>query len=292
MTGGQIQLSSPSPITIKIDHVTIAGAQLRPMERAFADLGLVTDYGGPHSNGITHMALLGFVDGSYIELISSLEPGLKDQVFWGEYIVGDGGPCGWAIQVDDVATEVARVSALDITVHGPAYYSRHRPDGSIVAWDLAFLGDKSAGATLPFIIKDITPREMRVRPSTSVVDGLLTGITAVILGVKDLDEATELFQRVYGWSKPQVKDEPEFGATLAWFEGTPVVLATPLTGHAWLSERLSRFNESPCAYLIGTKDFQTACERFDLVQPRAWFGRRVAWFDLEKLGDVRLAVNG
>ena len=60
---------------LKIDHVTIAGPRLEAMQAAFAGLGFTTDYGGPHSNGITHMALLGFRDGSYIELISSLEPG-------------------------------------------------------------------------------------------------------------------------------------------------------------------------------------------------------------------------
>jgi hypothetical protein len=29
------------------------------MEQSFANLGLATDYGGPHSNGITHMVLFG-----------------------------------------------------------------------------------------------------------------------------------------------------------------------------------------------------------------------------------------
>ena len=78
---------------LKIDQVTIPGSSLAEMDKAFADIGLTTDYGGPHSNGITHMSLLGFDDGSYIELISSLEPGKKDSAFWGEHIAGNGGPC-------------------------------------------------------------------------------------------------------------------------------------------------------------------------------------------------------
>ena len=60
---------------LKIDHVTLAGSDLKALEQVFALAGLATDYGGPHSNGITHMSLLGFDDGSYIELISTLEPG-------------------------------------------------------------------------------------------------------------------------------------------------------------------------------------------------------------------------
>ena len=63
-----LQEQTGLPPTLKIDHVTIAGPELAPMERAFAGVGLVTDYGGPHSNGVTHMAWLGFNDGSYNEL--------------------------------------------------------------------------------------------------------------------------------------------------------------------------------------------------------------------------------
>ena len=53
-----------SGMDLKIDHVTIAGSDLSKMRDAFASLGLVSEYGGAHSNGITHMALLGFEDGS------------------------------------------------------------------------------------------------------------------------------------------------------------------------------------------------------------------------------------
>src|SRR5262245_44900933 len=119
-------------ISLQIDHVTIAGPALAPMEQAFAALQLPTEYGGLHSNGITHMALLSFGDGSYIELISSLEPGLKETIFWGEHIVGNAGPCAWAVRTNDVAAEAARVAALNITVKGPIYMNRHRPDGHLV----------------------------------------------------------------------------------------------------------------------------------------------------------------
>lgn len=282
-----------APVTLKIDHVTIAGPELATLEQIFAGLGLATDYGGPHSNNITHMALLGFVDGSYIELISALGPELtKEHAFWGKHIEGNGGPCAWAVQVDDVAAEAARVSALGIPVEGPVYYSRRRPDHSVVEWDLAFLGDQGAGARLPFIIKDITPRDLRARPSASVADGLLTGVSTVILGVEDLQASIRLFQKVYGWPAPQLNDDSDFGAKLAYFNNTPVVLAAPLAGRAWLPERLARLDESPCAFLINTANFDEARRRFNLVAPRPWFDRQVAWFDPVKLQGIKLGVVG
>ncbi|MBI1878682.1 MAG: VOC family protein [Chloroflexi bacterium] len=277
------------PISLQIDHVTIAGSALAPMEQAFAVLGLQTEYGGPHSNGSTHMALLGFEDGSYIELISSLEPGLKETIFWGAHIVGNGGPCAWAVHSDDVAAEAARVAALNVAVEGPVYMNRRRPDGKLVEWDLAFLGDQGAGATLPFVIKDITPREWRVQPSASVA-GRLVGVAMVILGVENLEAAIDLFRRMYGWPAPHLKEDNAFKARLAYFEGTPVTLAAPLAQGDWLAERLARFGESPCAYLLNATDFETACHYFDLTPSASWLERRLAWFDPAKLNGVKLGV--
>jgi hypothetical protein len=283
---------------MKIDHVTIAGSSLNQLAEAFDSLGLTTDYGGAHSNGITHMALLGFEDGSYIELISSIEPGSRqDHAFWGNHIEGDGGPCAWAIDVEDVDTEATRVAGLGISVIGPHYSNRRRPDGALVEWNSAFLGNKGAGATLPFIIKDITPRELRVRPSVSLAGQageppLLTGIDTVVLSAADLGATMALLRRVYDWPTPQIKDDPIFGATLADFTGTPATLATPLSGQAWLTERLTRFDESPCAYLIGTSDFEAAYKQFDVTEPVEWFGRQAVWFNPDKLDGIRLGIVG
>lgn len=276
--------------SLQVDHVTVAGPELAVLEQNFAGVGLAADYGGPHSNGITHMALLGFNDGSYLELISTLEPGPKDTVFWGKHIAGNAGPCAWAVRVDDITGEAARVAGLGISVAGPDYYQRRRPDGLLVEWDLAFLGDKGAGATLPFLIRDITPRDRRVRPSASVADGLLAGVDTVVLGVADLEEAAALFQRVYSWPAPEVADDALFGARLARFAGTPVTLAAPLASPAWLPDRLARFGDSPCAYLLHTGDLSAARQRYPLLQPGDWFGRPLAWFDPDRLHGFRIGV--
>jgi hypothetical protein len=93
-------------MSLRVDHVTIAGPHLTPLEHAFAGIGLKPTYGGLHSNGITHMAMLSLGDGSYIELISTLEAG-QTSPLWRAHIAGDGGPCAWAVEADDVAAEAA-----------------------------------------------------------------------------------------------------------------------------------------------------------------------------------------
>ncbi len=287
---GQLQLTAARPIELRVDHVTIAGTDLARMRDAFASAGLGTEYGGAHDNGVTHMAFLGFDDGSYIELISAISSDHREIPIWGDHIANNGGPCGWAARSDNVADELARVSALGVTMQGPFPGSRRRPDGKTAAWSLGFLGDQPPGATLPFIIEDTAPRHHRVQPSPSVAGSELTGVALVVIGVEDLDDAVARFRRVYGWPAPWVREDQDFGATLASYQGTPVVLATPLTGDNWLARRLERLGESPCAYLIGTSDIRAASRRFGLKWTYPWLGRHVAWFDPADLDGTRLGL--
>jgi hypothetical protein len=162
----------------------------------------------------------------------------------------------------------------------------------LVEWDLALLGDEGAGARLPFIIKDRTPRAWRVQLSSSVADGLLAGVAIVILGVAILPASIELFRQVYGWPAPVTLAKPPFGAELVHFAGTPVTLAAPLAGDNWLARRLARFGPSPCGYLLGTADFAAAGSRYDLNLTGDWFGRPVAWFDPDRLDGFRVGVIG
>jgi hypothetical protein len=185
--------------------------------------------------------------------------------------------------------------SLGISVDGPTYYFRERPDGVRIEWDLAFVGEGSPGATLPFIIKDLTPRDWRVNPSASVLTtetGQPTGVAMVVLGVRNLESATDLYRRVYGWRAPQTTDDATFGARLAHFAGSPVVLAAPQTAGDWLSERLATFGHAPCAYLLRSDDLEASRGLYGLSEPVAWFDRRVAWVDPARLHGARLGFAG
>ena len=212
---------------MQIDHVTIAGSDLARLQRTFARLGLPTDYGGMHSNGVTHMALLGFEDGSYLELISTREPGAKSP-WWPRQIEQDGGPCAWCARAPDISAECARLRHTGIPVQGPTRFHRMRPDGNRVEWDLAFPGVHEPGAVLPFLIQDHTPRTLRVQPSPVATKRGLTGVATVVIAVEDLVWTTELFHQAYGWMTRETRPDPSLGATVVSFEGTPVALASPL----------------------------------------------------------------
>ncbi len=272
---------------LKVDHLTIAGSELPQLERVFADLNLRVVYGGAHSNGITHMSIIGFEDGSYLELISTLERGQQSPL-WGDYISNGAGLCAWAVDVDDVARESARLSGMGIVVNGPRYMNRRRPDGNLAEWDLAYIGDGEPGAKLPFIIKDRTDRQIRISPTVSADESELLGAEKIILGTSDMDSSIELFRRVYTLPAPSLIDDADFGGRLANFAGTPVVLASPLGERGWLAERLKRFGDLPCGFLIKSRDFEKAKERFGFDKESAFFEGNVCWFDEPILNETRM----
>ena len=275
---------------LMVDHGSVCGSELEPMQQAFAEVGLKTDYGGPHANGVTQMALLGFEDGSYLELIAPQKPGAVEGSDWARFMAANAGACAWAVAVGDIGSEVARLKRSGIEVEGPFPGSRRRPDGTVLQWETVRVGTGTPGATLPFLIQDKTPRSLRMQPSASVKGSGLAGIAIVVLGVRDLDAAVALFRRAYGWSAPALEEHREFGARITHFAGTPVVLATPLDKSSWLAQRLERFGESPVAFLLSSRHFDSAVEQFKLAKEKPWFGRKLAWFNGEQLRGVRLGV--
>ncbi len=274
---------------LKVDHTPICGSDLAAMQAAFASVGLGADYGGPHATGGTHMAVLGFADGSYIELIAQQRPGSVDNS-WKHFVESDAGPCSWAVLSADVQKDVARMKAAGLPTYGPFEGGRKKPDGNVLQWRTAAAGTSlTPGATLPFMIEDITPREWRVQPSASTKLMGLNSIALVVLGVRDLEAGIALFRKAYGWPAPAIEDHPEFEARLAHFAGTPVILATPSGKDSWLAKRLEQFGEAPVAFLLGAEDLsKSAAQVTPATTP--WFGQRVAWFDAAKLRGVRLGV--
>ncbi|HET7205186.1 MAG TPA: VOC family protein [Terriglobales bacterium] len=280
------------PVFLNIDHASVCGQNLDTMREGFASVGLTTDYGGPHSTGGTHMALVGFGDGSYLELIAPQGPAAAEGSGWSKLMAGNAGPCAWAVEPKDIDAEVARLKMTGVTVDGPKAGSRKKPDGLAIEWQVADVGSGSPGSTLPFLIQDRTPRSWRVEPSASISDSGLTGIEIVVIGVNDLNASIAKFRKAYGWAAPLTEDHGDFEAKLAYFPGQPVILAAPSGGRSWLAERIQKFGEIPAAYLLAAQDFNRVSKKFRPSGNKTWFGQRVAWFNAEKLGGARIGVLG
>jgi hypothetical protein len=241
----------------------------------FDDLGLSPEYGGRHDHDVTHNSLLGFDDGSYVELISTVEPGAipsKRATFIG----GDAGPCGWAVETDDVEGVANAVTEMAEPVELTGRHRRETPAGDVAEWQLAYLGSGKPGTEFPFVIEDITPREYRITPTPSVTGTELTGIDAMMIGTADLDALVGRYRQVFDLPAPERETVSGFDVEVARFPESAAVIATP-NRDGWLADRVAEFGTLPCATLLGTTDFDATCDRGDEVPVDELFGQRVGW---------------
>src|SRR5580704_3094771 len=122
---------------LKIDHATVAGTNLDAMRKALtAAAGVPTEYGGPHSNHATEMALVSFPDGSYLELMgiqAKPDPAAVDAHDWSTFLKNNAGPCAFALRVTDLSAEIRQLKSAGIATGTPETAGRTRPDGSKLA---------------------------------------------------------------------------------------------------------------------------------------------------------------
>jgi hypothetical protein len=264
---------------LRIDHVTVAGSDLKAMRQAFtAAAGIAPEYGGAHANHATEMALVSFPDGSYLELMGlqqRADPAEVAAHTWSKFLRNNGGPCAFALRVSDVGAEVARLKAAGIPVGQPQKSGRTRPDGFVLSWETADVGPGARGSLFPFLIRDFTPREKRVGPATTTRFG---GVSKVVVGVEDFERAIAGYRLAYGLVAPVRQKDNELGADLAWFQGTPIVLARGWGPDSWLSRRVAKYGDAPCAFVLSGSGVPMDATKAE------WFGKTILWANNEKLG--------
>jgi hypothetical protein len=273
-----------SAADLAIDHVTVAGADLKKMQDALASVGLRSEYGGPHSNRATEMALTSFPDGSYLELIALQKDGDPQAIaahYWSSLIKGNAGPAAWAVRAANLAGEVERLKAAGVTVTMPSRSGRSRPDGVKLDWETSNIGSEPNGTFFPFLIRDFTPRERRAFPGGQPTARDYAGISRVVIAVRDLAAAAARYRHAYDLPEPRRKRDASFGATLMIFPGTPVVLASPSDAKSWIAERLRQFGEGPCAFILRSNGSASTRPSGRISH---WFDGDVSWVDLQRLG--------
>ena len=268
---------------LAVDHVTVAGTDLKQMQAKLAAAGLASEYGGPHANHATEMALTSFPDGSYLELIA-VQPNADAKALaahaWSRQLRENAGPCAWAIRPKDIAAELERLRAAGVPVGALTRSGRERADGKRLEWETVQVGPEPNGTFFPFLIRDLTPRPDRALPSGKPTTKDFGGIARVVIAVRDLDESVKRFQQAWGVHAPLKQVDRAFGAHLALLGSTPVILAAPLHSETWLAARLQQFGEGPCAFILAARK----PGKYKAASTSRWFGMDISWFDSENLG--------
>jgi hypothetical protein len=101
----------------------------------------------------------------------------------------------------------------------------------------------------------------------------------VVIAVRDLQASSDRYRKAFSFAPPIKQIDASFGAHLASFGGTPVVLAAPLTPESWLNSRLEQFGEGPCAFILRARK----AGHYEVASKTRWFGLDISWFDASKL---------
>lgn len=275
-----------------VDHVTFAGSDLDVVQREFSVAGFDPEYGGTHSNGVTHMALVGFEDRSYIELVSKIDPRATSP-WWDEQIDADLGACAWAIRVDDIADESARLANGNFAVDGPREYSRERPDGGHVEWELTRVGEGPYGAQYPMLIMDHTPLDHRATVTTDAATSGLAGLDTVVVGTPRaaFERYVRGYEVLFETERTTTREYPGLGVTAAHFADAPVAVAMPASEDSWLAARVNQYGTLPCMFLLEGDDIEMARTQFKIADVTDWAGDAVYWLDVDiggRLGIVAI----
>ncbi len=184
-----------------IDHVVVL---VNDLDTAIADwqaAGFTVTPGGTHTAGTTHNALVVFADGSYFELIAFLGRDEKAQQhrWWSRTADGEG-LIDYALLSSDLITNAAEARGRGLAMIGPDDGGRNRPDGQQLQWRSIFLGRGLGDPTLPFVIEDVTERELRVPTSADLTThpAGITRVAGVTLVTKNLDESAKALSSLLG----------------------------------------------------------------------------------------------
>ncbi len=263
MIGSALSVVEPEgqrAMLTQVDHVVVLVSRLDEAIESYRAQGFQVVVGGEHPGG-THNALVGFSDGAYLELLAFREPERPHAHRWYRFLAAGPGIIDFCLASDDLAGEVERLQRGGLPYQGPIQGSRWRPDGQLVEWRSAMPVDERTGA-LPFLVQDVTPRELRVPGGTEARHPLgVVGLAAVTVAVSALETAVAEYRALLGAREPERGDDLELQATTATFTLGPhrIVLAQPADPDSPAARRIRLRGEGP---------FQVTLLAEGLAEPR------------------------
>lgn len=177
-----------------IDHIVIAVKDLDHAIETYTNLGFTIAAGGKHPTG-SYNALIGFQDGSYVEVLAFYEESLNHP-WWDLLHKRGGGLIDYCMQTDDMRADYQKLKDAGVEMSDIVDLSRVRLDG----YNLEWINNKVYGefqGIIPFVIEDKTPRDERVPKEKDHANGV-TGIDTMTFGLADLEMVTRVMSQALG----------------------------------------------------------------------------------------------
>jgi hypothetical protein len=217
------------------DHVVLVVNDLVTASHHFNRLGFTVRPGGEHRGWGTHNALIGLADGSYLELLAATRPwqarfyrllGKTSALGFAtnrrspihrrfiHHLAAGEGLADYALLSGDLKADLQAARTRGLELEDPLEGGRLRPDGQQVSWRTAV----PASADLPFLIEDLTPRELRMPPGVGCwhPNGV-TGVAALQVACRDLKRSVEQYRRLLGFPPETIEAGQNVSSSSACF---------------------------------------------------------------------------
>lgn len=207
-------------MTVRFDHAVLFVEDLDAAAKEFAAHGFDVRSGGVHAGGLTRNALIVFRDQTYLELLAFTLPSIAesarvlrasgalpwvlrgrtalDRRFLPRAARGQG-LIDWAVTHHDLH---GLVRAAGSWLAGPFPGERLTPDGVRLVWELAMPSD----AVSPFLIRDVTDRQLRVPEGARHPNGA-TGIAGITIASAGLAAAGRRYATLLSTEPAATGDE-------------------------------------------------------------------------------------
>lgn len=193
--------------SLSLDHVILVVSDLQIATSQFTQLGFSVIAGGVHSGGLTHNALIPFPDGTYLELLATRRGSMiktlqllrklrllgiytNNETAINQRLIGDlasgVGMNDYCLSSVDLVENLSQMKERGAIFSNPIPGGRIRPDGKEIKWRTSV----PAVIDLPFLIDDLTPREIRVpKVDNDYHKNGILGLKGIIVLVANLVES-------------------------------------------------------------------------------------------------------
>ncbi|HYF92803.1 MAG TPA: VOC family protein [Symbiobacteriaceae bacterium] len=197
---------------LRFDHAVYAVPDLAAASAFFREeWGLHVVMGGAHPNWGTHNSLCHF-GLPYVEFIAVQDPDRARESDFGRNVLkgveAGGGLVTAALATDDLDVAVALLRYNGVGVEGPFEGRRRRPDGSLLAWRMAW-PEPYGGLPMPFLIQwqqDDDERTADLKESGQIAPHRMGALQFEGLDyfVRDVPGSVNAFCRYYGQESSSV----------------------------------------------------------------------------------------
>jgi hypothetical protein len=193
--------------SLSLDHIILVVSDLQVATSQFTQLGFSVQAGGVHSGGLTHNALIPFPDGTYLELLATRRSSMlkslqlmrklrllrlyaSNETAISRRLIGDlasgVGMNDFVLLSLDLLQDLTNIKERGLEFTNPIPGGRTRPDGKEITWRTAVPDT----VDLPFLIDDLTSREIRIPPvETDYHSNGILGINGITVLVTNLVES-------------------------------------------------------------------------------------------------------